>query len=174
MEIPSENQSFSEQYQWIIQPLIGAFASIAGGFFAVIIRSRLERKQEVEFIKISFIDELNEICLIISNMTETHRTSKSIQNEYLNSLSENTEVFTINKQKLFFIDKEDLRRDIISFYKKLNENIQDSINKVGTLSQDTQGDQSSAIVQKFETIAASAKTINTKIQAYKYCVFWMF
>ena len=39
--------------------------SMIGGFFAVLIRVRVERKEEINFIKIRLADELNEICSII-------------------------------------------------------------------------------------------------------------
>ena len=122
----------SESILWISQ-IFGAFLAIIGGFFAVVFRLRIETKQEINHIKTSLIDELHEICNIIGKLNETYTITNIISNTYLNDLSKNTESFNYLKQRLFLIKKANLRRDIMSFYKILDKNISDSINKVGKL-----------------------------------------
>jgi len=169
---PIESSNILDQYKFI-QTMIGAIASIIGGFFAVIIRSRVEKKQQLDYLKISLADELHDIVSIIEKMSETFTKTDNIHNDYINSLTANAESFNATKQKLFIIEKEDLRRDIIGFYKKLSETNKDSINKVGSLAEESKINPNNEIIRKFEALSATATAIKQKIKAYKYCAFWV-
>lgn len=161
-------------YPWISQ-LMGAALAIVGGFFAVIFRLRLERKQEINHIKISLTDELDEICSIITKMNETYSatTPHIISNQYLNDLSKNTESFNFHRQKFYLINNPDLRKEIVSFYKKLSKNISDSLNTVGTLGESQTGNDHAQIVTNFNNISTEAAGISRKITSYKYKALWI-
>jgi hypothetical protein len=173
MAIELQPAQTSQQLQWL-QPLIGGVLAIIGGFFAVIIRLRAEKKQEISYIKISLIDELTELSLIITRLEDTFTSTHIIPNLYLNNLKANTEAFSFHKPRLFIIKEDKLRRSIVSFYKKLGENIQESINQVGQLGETQSGATHEQIVGKFKTLRTEADTLKGTIEKYKYCTFWIF
>lgn len=160
--------------QWVFQ-IMGAVLAIVGGFFAVIFRLRLERKQEINHIKISLTDELDEICSIIRRMSDTYTatTPHVISNTYLNELSKSTESFNFHRQKFFLINNADLRKEIVTFYKKLSKNINESINTVGRLGESQTGNDHAQIVADFTTISTEAAAISKKITGYKYKALWI-
>ena len=172
MSDPNTQPDHFEIYKLTL-PLVGAMLSILGGFAAVFIRARLEKKQEIEYIKIGLKDELYEICSIIDHLTETYTRTQVLSNTYLNNLSKNTEAFTQYKQRLFLINNETLRRQIVAFYKKLNEVISESVNKVGTLGENPSGAEHEKIVSKFTSIATEARTIGSDLDKYKYRLLWL-
>ncbi len=164
------------EYNQILLQIIGACFAIIGGFFAVVFRLRIERKEEVNHIKISMTDELDEIYSIISKLKETYNATSPhfISNDYLNDLSKNTECFNFHKQKFFLISNQSLRKEITTFYKKLIENISKSINTVGQLGGNQVGNDHDNIVNTFSKIASDAEILNKKIKEYKYKVLWIF
>jgi len=158
--------------QWIIAPIIGAILSAGGGFFAAFARLRLETGQEIDFVKISLNDELQEICSIISKMTETHRASGSIPKMYFDDLSENTDSFKQHKPRLFLVGSSDLRKEICDFYKDLTAEIKKSQNTVGTLNEvDAQTTVTTEVIANFTAIKSKAETLKTHIGNYKFKIF---
>ncbi len=169
MSEPTQNGNSFEVYKL----LIGAFLSIIGGFFAVVFRARVERKAEIEYIKIGLKDELAEICSILSKMIETYKTTHIVSNVYLNDLSKNTESFDYHKQRLFLIKDDSLRSSVRIFYKNLGETISDSINKVGKLGEVQVGNEHDQIINKFNSTYSECSTLKAKIEKYKYKAFWV-
>lgn len=159
--------------QWLSQAF-GAVLAILGGFFAVIFRLRLERREEINHIKTSLTDELTEIASIISKLNDTYNATSPhiIPNTYLNDLNENMGSFDFHKQKLYLISDSTLRKDISVFYKKLSKNINDSINTVGQLGESQIGSDHQQIVSAFTTLATEAKALGIRISNYKYGLIW--
>lgn len=172
MSDPITPQDKVNFYNTLTGAIVGGVLTIIGGFFATLVSSRIQKKNEVEFIKISLIDELHEINSIISRMIDTHKTAHPLPNSYLNDLQSNTDSFKHHKKRLFLIRNETLRRDTVSFYKNLSESIEDSINQVGKLG-DTESDTTfDKIVTKFTGIQTQAAAIKLRIEKYKYYIIW--
>lgn len=163
------------QFQFInlLPTLLGGFLSIMGGFGAVVLRARTERKNEINYIKISLTDELNEICSIVEKLEETYKTTHIVSNKYLNELSVNDDSFYHHKERLFLIKNEKLRKEITSFYKLLSETITESKNKVGTLGEAPGGNEHDPIVSKFANIQTRASALLESLKKYKYKVLWI-
>jgi hypothetical protein len=160
----------------LLSQIIGAGLAIVGGFFAVIFRLRIERREEVNHIKISIVDELDEVRIIIAKLEETYKATNPhfINNTYLNDLAANTESFNFHKQKLFLISNQLLRKEIATFYKKLSESINGSINTVGQLGGNQIGTDHDKIVEDFSKLSVSASGLSAKIKKYQYKVLWLF
>lgn len=156
--------------QWY-SPLLGALLAGIGGFFAVVIRLRLEEKQKIDFIKVSLCDELHEICSIVDKMSETHRTSSNIPKIYFDELLENTESFKHHKKALYIIGDSKLRKDISEFYKKIETDIKKSQDDVGNIN--SPPNIATEVTHRFETAKHSAGTLKTKIENYKYKIFYV-
>lgn len=179
MSDPSQIQCIVQtQMQWIPQLALlfgGGVLSILGGFFAVIARLRLERKQEIDYIKISLIDELEELVVIIGNMLKTQETAKSLPKIYLDDMLENTESFKEHKKRLFLINKKEVRKAICDFYKKLESGIKSSNNAVGTLDESNtqQAAEVTKVVNSFTLMKTEATDLQTTISTYKYKILWL-
>lgn len=120
----------SFQLHPILSLVIGALLAIVGGFFGVLIRVRVERKEEINFIKICLIDELNGICSIIESMKDTFTKSPVIYPVDLNKLTENTTNFNDHRKRIYLIKDENLRKNIFNFYKDINTLISDSTKSI--------------------------------------------
>jgi len=153
--------------------LVGGLLSIIGGFLAVSIRSRIDKKAEIVYIKIGLSDELDEICTIVDKLIETCSATHIIPNSYLNNLNDNNTAYGYHKLKLFLINDAKLRKEITSFYKELSEIILDSRNKVGKLGESANDDHDK-IAEKFVAIKAKTESVRTKISKYKYKPYWLF
>lgn len=158
----------------LLPTLMGGFLSIAGGFGAVVLRSRTEKKNEINYIKISLTDELEAVCSIVDKLNETYSKTHIVSNTYLNDLATNSESFNYHKQRIFLISDEALRRDIVSFYKNLSDIIADSINKVGSLGEAQVDNTHDQIVGKFTDIKTKATSLKTVLKSYRFKVFWLF
>jgi hypothetical protein len=157
----------------LLAALAGGLLSAVGGFFAVVIRARMDKRTEINYIQTALNDELVTICSIIDKLNETCRTTHTIPNTYLNELNDNKESFNYHRIKIFLINNEDLRREIVVFYKDLDEVIKDSINKVGKLG-DTESDAHDHIASKFTQLKSKALSLKTNLANHKYKVFLLF
>lgn len=151
--------------------IAGGLLSSIGGFFAVVIRARMDKKTEINYIKTALIDELTEISSIVDKMRETQKTAHIISNSYLNDLNKNQESFNYHKLRIFLIRDDKLRRSIVSFYKNLDEIIQDSINKVGSLAGDASTNTHDQIATQFTSIKNQSESLIKSLTDYKYKVF---
>jgi hypothetical protein len=118
---------------WAI--IVGALSAIIGGAVADEIRARVDRKRQRDAIKISISDELSEIEAGMKNMLEVWNKSKMLHSSYAGDLSKSTTTYDECKINLHLIDDVTLRKDIVSFYKKLRDLVARSRGKIGTLAQ---------------------------------------
>lgn len=151
--------------------LLGAGLSIIGGFFGVIIRVRVERRAEIDFIKVCIIDELNDICSIINSIKDTYKKTPTIFPSDLNKLGGNTDNFVEHKKRIFLITNDTLRKEIRTFYKELSDALEDMSSKVSSLSSTNQVPHPE-ILKQVEDIASNASKLKVAIQKYKYLIFW--
>lgn len=161
--------SESGQAQWIplIATLIGGILTIIGGFAANIFKLRAERKQEVDYIKIGLIDELEDIVSVIGKMLETYKTSKTIPMVYFNNLTENTKSFDDHRPRLFLIADKEVRRQIYDFYKELKEELEGAKISVGSLNPEeteAQNDVANKVTNKFTNIQTKATILKNNIE----------
>jgi hypothetical protein len=169
---PVPDPNHNELYT-LLAALLGGLLSAIGGFFAVVIRARMDKKAEIIFIQTALDDELTTIITIIDNLNETCRTTHQIPNSYLNDLNDNKESFNYHRLKIFLIKDSDLRRSIVAFYKELDEAIKDSINKVGTLGKEEKGAHDQ-IASQFINLKTTASTLKSNLLKYQYKVFLFF
>jgi len=153
-------------WQLLLQVGLGAVSAIGGGYAAVIARLRLEKKQEIEYIKTGIIDELHEFCTIIDKMVETQSTTNIIPPTYFNDLTANREAFDRNRERLFLIDDAPLRKAIVSFYKKIETEAAKARDTVGTLAPGA--NETAAVIRTFNAIKTEAQTLENQIRAYKF------
>jgi len=152
--------------------IAGGLLSAIGGFFAVVIRARMDKKSEIHYIITALSDELFEICNIAEKIHEVNKTAHTIPNTYFNDLNKNKEAFNYHKLRIFLIKDDALRRSIVTFYKNLDEAIQDSINKVGKLDPDENSrNEHDQIATKFTGIKNQAEGLKKSLNDYKYHVF---
>jgi hypothetical protein len=102
----------------VLTLLTGAVLAIIGGGINDEWRARRERARELEAIKSSLRDELNEIETTIKNMREVREKSKILYPSYVNDMLANTTAFDSLRLRLFLIKDDELRKQIVSFYKK--------------------------------------------------------
>jgi|GEM_PF-5305309 len=148
----------------IIFTLTGGFLSALGGFFAIIFK----KKEQINYIKISLIDEIEEIERIIGHICESCRMGQAVPVTCFNELSENTESFDSNKQKLYLIHDKVLRKDITKFYKDLKSYIEKSITIVGRLNPDASGASDNQIKSDSEKVKHNAANLKIQITKYKF------
>jgi ribosomal protein L7/L12 len=166
------------QMQWAPQItliLIGGGLSIFGGFIAVVVRLRLEKKQEIEYIKTSLIDELAEIVTTISDILKTQDTAKYLPQIYFDNLSQSIDSFSRHKQRLFIIQDAILRKGTYAFYKKLESAIKNSKNVVGGSLDDNDAKQTAEVakvVASLNTIKTDAEKLENNLNNYKFRTFW--
>lgn len=151
--------------------LAGAFLAIIGGFLGVLIRVRVERKAEIDFIKICLVDELKDICAIIQSIKDTFKKNQTTYVEDINKLDGNTYNFDEHKKRIYLITNENLRKRIREFYKELYDTIRDSLSKAGTLKEGATPPHEE-IVRKMEEILKIASNLKTEIGKYKYLPLW--
>lgn len=157
------------------QQLVGGGLVLTGGIVAQGMRVRFDKKQEIESIKVSIMDELHEIRAIVSSMSETHRTTGNVPQTYFNELLENEESFKLYKPRLFLISHAELRRSICDFYKKLDTLIKKSREAVGTLKDDAgQTARESDVIEKFQALGAEAVVLEKLIAKYAYKPLYIF
>ncbi len=155
--------------------LAGAGLALIGSSLTTVIKMRLEKKQEIQYIKTGLIDEIGEISSIIGNMLKTQETAKSLPKVYLDDLLTNTESFNLHRKRLFLIGNKKLRKEICDFYKKLEKDVKDAGNAVGTLDETNtqQTSEVAKVVTNFTAIKSTAINLETSIDSYKYKSFWV-
>lgn len=148
-----------------------------GAFMALYLKTRIDKRLEIKYIKISLDDELSEIISIISKMDETFSKTSRIPNEYLNDLDSSTESFHHNRNKLYMIAHDDLRREILSFYKSLEVSVVKYQNKVDTLALPTPGEAANhelvAVMTTFREHSSRASAIKSTLKKYCYYLLWI-
>ena len=152
--------------------IIGGLLSMIGGFFAVLIRVRVERKEEINFIKICLADELNEICTIVASMKDTYNKSPIIYAVDLNRLKENTTNFNDHRKRIYLITDEVLRKKVIKFYKDITLSIDESVQSISLSTTDASGN--AKILAKMEALSSTASELNTGMKKYNYKAYWLF
>ena len=100
--------------------IVGAILAVIGGVVTEILKSWLESRKDLKILKTLLLDNLHEVITILENLIEVFKQANQISPAYLEQLDEQSKFFDGTlKEKTFAINKEDLRKDIIAFYKKL-------------------------------------------------------
>lgn len=148
----------------LLSLIAGAFLAILGGAFVEWLRIKMERKQELDCIKISLKDELDEIKINIDNLREFWNKSGVAHKAYIEDLSKNTSAYENYRSRLFLFKDSDLRRKITIFYKKLKKMVQESMEKAGTLEDtpDAKNEQEK-IKNDFVSLGAEAQEIKNEL-----------
>ena len=147
-----------------ISLIIGALLAISGGAVIEWLKLRMEKRQELKFLKISFVDELHEICSIIEKLSETWERSSMVHKAYIDELSDNMSAFGHHRNRIFLFKKTTVRRELITFYKKLKEAIKDCEGKVGSLAETPEAkSEQEAVKNKFCTLKTEAETLEGKL-----------
>ena len=170
----SDPKSDPNNYVTLWAAVAGGMLSAIGGFFAVVMRGRMDKRAEIDYIKTALIDELSEICSIIDKLAETCKATHIIANNYFTDLEFNNQSFNYHKLRLFLIKKAEIRKGISTFYKELSELTNDSKNRVGQLgiSEAARNEQNDAIAVKFGKIKTDAEALMKELKVYKYKVFY--
>jgi len=148
----------------IVFLIIGAVLAIVGGILGDEIRSSRENKRELKSIKTTIGDELGEIEATVTNMHEVWVQAKVLPQNYVANLQGDTTAFDNLRMRLFLIEDENLRKDIISFYKKLKDTCKNSKGKIGTLADtDEARGQQANIDSEFQKLGSGAKSIKERL-----------
>ena len=160
--------SCSDHIQWASQA-IGASLAIIGGFVAVIVRLRLEKKNELDCLKIILADEISEIADIIGRMVDVHSSTDRVPKLYINELSENFRAYENVRQRIFLFGDSALRKHISELYKKLNAEIKKFDDTVGSLKEDSDQVRARAdLIVRYKEIKENAVRLKTEIENYTY------
>ncbi len=144
--------------------LLGAALAIGGGWISDEIRACRERSRELKSIKIALSDELGEIETTVHNMHEVWTQAKVLSPTYINDLLSNTTAFDNLRARLFLIKDKDLRKKVVSFYKKLKDLSKKSEGKVGTLADTEESRAEQArFDSEFQALATEAKAIKLEL-----------
>lgn len=154
----------------------GAVLALVGGSITTVIKMRLEKKQEIQYIKTSLVDEIGEIVATICNMLQTHEAAKSLPKVYFDDLLSNTESFDMHKKRLFLIGDKKLRKEIGDFYKKLEKDAKSAISIVGTLDETNteQVAKVAKVIADFTAMKIRASDLEKSVEKYKYKALWIF
>lgn len=167
-----------ESVSILLTILGGGVAAVIGGYMGVAFPLKIDKVQRVNNIKSNIIDELDEIAATIDRLCETYTKGHTLSNDYFNDLNVNAKEFYDNiKPTLYLIHHTALRKEINGFYKKLNENLRESINKVGKLGlsiQETVYDDTkhSDIINTFKEVKAEAISLKIKLESYRFKIFF--
>lgn len=167
---------FSLDSSSVVLVVLGGVISAIGGFLAQWFKMRLERKQEIECIKISLIDELGELRSIMGNMLDTQETAHSLPKVYLDNLSKNMDSFVHYKKRLFLIKDKEVRKRISDFYKKLESTITSALSVVGTLdeSNSSQMTKTAKVAADFNNMKSLSEGLESALQGYNLKLFYFF
>ena len=143
--------------------ITGAILAISGGAFVEWLKLKMQTKQELNFLKISFSDELEGIISIIGKLNEMWEKTGMVHKAYVNDLANNLNAYHDHRSRLFLFKDTELRRGIISFYKQLEELIKESEDKVGSLADTPEAKtEQERIKNKFCFLLTEAKQIKLK------------
>ena len=146
--------------------LLGAFLAVVGGWIGYEIRAKREDHRELSAIKVTIGDELFSIGVTIKTMHETWTQSNVLYPAYISDLSSNT-TFDNLRPRLFLIKDHELRRDIVSFYKKFKDLLKKSEGEVGTLAEtDEAKKEQQKIHDEFEKLGVETDKLKNKITKY--------
>jgi uncharacterized protein YeeX (DUF496 family) len=145
--------------------ILGASIAIIGGFIGDEFRSYRERQRERKAIKISIIDELEDIMTIIKNMHEVWEKSKLLHPSYVADLLASTSIYESFRTRLFLIKEAELRKELNAFYKKLKDLAHKSEGKLGSLADTPEAStEQSGFDAAFQALGSDAKTIKEKLE----------
>lgn len=152
-----------EQITTLQSLIVGALLAVIGGVAGEWLRMLLEKYQERKFIKIGLSDELDEIFSTINRLKETYDKTGLAHKSYLADLT-NVEAYNHHRRRLFLLKGKDFRHKIVAFYKRLNDCIKDSEDKVGTLADTAESKtEQKEIVTKLYEFAKEAKDIKSTL-----------
>jgi hypothetical protein len=142
---------------WIIT---GAGIAIIGGCLGDEFRAWRERSRERDAIKISLVDELQEIVSTIEGMHEVWEETQILSRRYVTTLLNGTSVYNNFRMRFFLIKDSKLRKEIHDFYKKLQNTATKVDDKLGNLSE---SEEQSKFDDQFQTISNEAKALQKKL-----------
>jgi hypothetical protein len=147
---------------WFI--ILGATLAIGGGWISDEIRAARERSRELKAIKIAIGDELSEIDTTIKNMHEVWESAHVLNPSYITDLLSMTASFDCLRPRLFLIKKEELRKKVVAFYKKLKDTAKKSEGKLGTLANTPEATAEQTVIEGwFQSIATTAREIREEL-----------
>lgn len=118
--------------------VLGAVLAIVGGWLGYEIRAKRDDRRELGAMKTTLGDELSSIEGTIRTMHETWTQSQVLYPAYISDLSSSTSSYENLRMRLFLIKDEELRKEIIMFYKKFKDILIKSEGNVGTLAESTE------------------------------------
>jgi hypothetical protein len=150
--------------------VIGAFLAIIGGYFGVIIRVRVEKQDEINFIKVCLIDELNDVCNAYKNIEDTFKKSSVVYAPDLNKLRNYTSNYQAYRQRIYLIDNEELRKEIRTFYQTLLEAVNESFVQITNLGVNAvqPNNTHNKVLQKMENAAKLASALKSNLEKYQF------
>lgn len=145
--------------------VFGALLAIVGGYIGDEIRSWRERSRERDSIKISLRDEISDIKSTIDKMHEVWTQASVLSSGYISSLISNTEAYDNLRIRLFLIKEEDVRKEIVGFYKELRDTCKKSRGKIGSLGDSTEiRTEQTNIHSDFQSLGTKAHTLIGKLK----------
>jgi hypothetical protein len=144
--------------------MAGAALAILGGAISDEIRAWRERARELKAIKIGIADELSEIESVIKNMHEVWEKSKVFHPTYVADLLASTSAYDVARPRLFLIRNQELRKQLVVFYKKLKDTAKKSEGKLGTLADTPEAiAEQTGFETSFQQLGTDAKLIKEKL-----------
>ena len=157
--------------------LLGGILSVFGGYFGVIIRIQLENRQEIDFIKICLIDELEDIENAYKEILKKFTQSSIVTKEDLNGLLRYTDSYERTQNRIYLIRDKKLRKNINDFYRKIPNTIKNAEQQIIQLGVQANNPNPThnKVLQEIETISNSAQKIKDDIRKYEHKKnLWLF
>lgn len=146
--------------------ILGALIALIGGILGDEFRSWRERGGERKAIKSSICDELTEIESITINMHEVWEKSKILYPSYVADLLGSTSIYESYRTRLFLIEDEKIRKDLVNFYKKLKDLAQKSAGKLGTLAETSEASlEQTNFAGEFKKLGDDATSLKGKLKS---------
>ncbi|HEX7724531.1 MAG TPA: hypothetical protein VF438_02225 [Candidatus Paceibacterota bacterium] len=145
--------------------IAGALLAVIGGAISDSIHAWFERRRELKAIKIVVADELSQIESTVTNMHEVWEQTGVFAAKYVSDILACSSAYESCKPRLFLIKDKDLRKEVISFYKKLKDTVRKSEGKVGSLADTREAKvEQAALETSFQALGTDARTLRDKIE----------
>lgn len=143
----------------------GAALALLGGIIGDEYRSWRDRSGERKSIKVSLVDELQDIESTLGKMHQVWEKTTTLYPTDITDLQSCNSAYTTHRQRLFLIQDVKLRKEVHVFYKTVSDMIRKTDGKVGTLADTEEAkNEQRGFHDEFQKIAADAKNLREKLE----------
>lgn len=145
--------------------ILGAVLAIVSGAASSWITNLWQKREERKNLKIMLSDDLTEVITIISNMNEVWDKTKELFPAYLYDLESCMPTCRDNRMQLTLLKDEELRNDILTFYRDFQGTIQSNAKKAGNLAETSESQsEQKEIAEKIAELGKRAQDLKIRLK----------